>query len=116
MSEYWIPITLIIMFSITICVALVLSSRHKRDVQLTLREMIHRDQPVTPELLKNLVGVKSPKAIDLRRGLILIFTSLACLFCGVLAENLKLALAIGVFPFFIGAALLISWKVNQYDE
>lgn len=116
MSEYWIPISLIVAFSITMCVALVLSSRHKKDLQITLREMINHDQPVTPELLKNLIGLKSAKSLDFRRGLILIFTGFACLVCGVLGDSLKLALAIGVFPFFIGTAFLLSWKLNQYDE
>lgn len=116
MSEIWIPISIMISFTILIGLTIFLGSKNKKEVQLTLRHMIDKGEPVTPELLSKIGAIKPTKALDFRRGIVLISIGVACLLSGNLLAQIKLAFAIAVFPIFIGIAFLLTWKLNQYDD
>jgi len=105
-----------ISFTILIGLTIFLGSKNKKEVQLTLRHMIDKGEPVTPELLSKIGAIKPTKALDFRRGIVLISIGVACLLSGNLLAQIKLAFAIAVFPIFIGIAFLLTWKLNQYDD
>jgi len=115
MSELWIPITAIICLTIMIITNVVLSSKNKKEVQYTIRDLLNKGESITPELLEKLGTFKSQKIIDLRRGLSLASVGLACIFSGFIVSETRIGFAIGMFPLLLGIAFFICWKMNK-DE
>lgn len=116
MSDLWIPIAALISFTIMVIANVVSSSMTKKEVQLTIRQLLDQGQNLTPEILEKLGTFKSQKIIDLRRGLTLVSLGLACIFAGIIFSEIRTGLAIGVFPLLLGIAFFICWKINQDEE
>ena len=116
MSELWIPIATVICFSIMVIANIVSSSKNKKEVQLTIRQLLDQGQNLTPELLEKLGTFKSQRIIDLRRGLTLASIGLACIFAGIIFNEIRTGFAIGIFPLMLGGAFFICWKINQDEE
>ena len=116
MSDLWIPIAGVICLTIMVIANIVSNNKNKKEVQLTIRQLLDQGQSITPEILEKLGTFKSQKIIDLRRGLTLASIGLACIFSGLIFGETRIGLAIGVFPLLLGAAFFICWKVNQGEE
>jgi len=115
MSDLWIPISGLICFTLMVIINVISSTKNKKEVQLTIRQLLDKGESITPELLEKLGTFKSQKIIDLRRGLTLVSIGLACIFAGLIFSEIRIGLAIGMFPLLLGAAFFICWKTNQ-DE
>ena len=115
MSELWIPVITVICFTIIIITNIILSSKHKKEVQYTIRQMLDKGEHITPELLEKLGTFKSHQVIDLRRGLALTSVGLACISAGLIVSEIRTGFAIGIFPLLLGAALFICWKINKEE-
>lgn len=116
MLNLMIPIGILIAFTILIVTNIYFNSRNKKEVQITIRQIIDHGGSITPEVLDKLGSFKSAKVLDLRRSLVLIGLGIACLLSGFFIEQPRIAFAIAVFPLMLGIALLISWKINRYDD
>ena len=116
MSDLWIPIAGLISFTIMVIANVVSSSMNKKEVQLTIRQLLDQGQNLTPELLEKLGTFKSQKIIDLRRGLTLASIGLACIFAGLIFSEIRIGFAIGIFPLLLGGAFFICWKTNKDEE
>ncbi|GAA6205947.1 MULTISPECIES: DUF6249 domain-containing protein [Thalassotalea] len=116
MSDLWIPISGAICLTIMVIVNVIVGSKNKKEVQQTIRQLLDKEVNITPEILEKLGTFKSQKIIDLRRGLALISIGVACVFSGVVVYEARLGLAIGLFPFLLGVAFLLCWKMNQDAE
>jgi cell division protein FtsW (lipid II flippase) len=116
MSEFWIPITAILSVTFAAVTLFILSAKYKSEVQNTIRMLLEKGNEITPELLEKLGTFKSQKVIDLRRGLALSALGLACVASGFIMSEPRPGLAIGIFPIMLGAAFLVTWKLNRYDD
>jgi len=116
MSDLWIPITGVICLTIMVIVNVIASGKNKKEIQLTIRQLLDKGESITPELLEKLGTFKSQKIIDLRRGLTLASVGLACVLSGLIINEIRIGLAIGVFPFLLGVAFFLCWKTNQDTE
>jgi hypothetical protein len=116
MSEFWIPIAAFISFTVIIIAIVAASNKNKKEVQLTIRQLLDKGESITPEILEKLGTFKSQKIIDLRRGLALGSVGLACIFAGIVMGEIQVGLAVGIFPLLLGIAFYICWKMNQDDE
>ncbi len=116
MSDLWIPIAALISFTIMVIANVVSSSMTKKEVQLTIRQLLDQGQNLTPELLEKLGTFKSQRTLDLRRGVTLVSIGLACIFAGSIFNEIRIGLAIGIFPLLLGIALFICWKITQDEE
>jgi hypothetical protein len=116
MSDLWIPIAGLICFTIMVIANVVSSSMTKKEVQLTIRQLLDQGQNLTPELLEKLGTFKSQQTVDLRRGLTLVSVGLACILAGIVFSEIRTGFAIGVFPLLLGTAFFICWKVIQNEE
>lgn len=115
MSPLWIPILGLFCITLMVIVNVISASKNKKEVQLTIRQLLDKDVSITPELLEKLGTFKSQKIIDLRRGLALSSIGLACILAGLIIGEVHKALAIGIFPLLLGGAFFICWKLNK-DE
>jgi len=114
-----IPIVLFIAVAATLMLLLLFRYRVRKELQLTIRAAIEKDQDLTPEFLQQLSASLTPKNADLRRGAISIATGL-----GFIAFSLLLGvedamgplMAISAFPFLIGIAYLALWKFGGQDK
>jgi hypothetical protein len=116
MSDLWIPITGVICLTIMVSVNVISSSKNKKEVQLTIRQLLDKGENITPELLEKLGTFKSQRIIDLRRGLTLAGIGFACVFSGFIVNEIRIGLAIGIFPLLLGVAFFLCWKTNQDAE
>lgn len=116
MSDLWIPISILISLTLLLGSNIYFSSRNKKEIQITIRQILDRGGELSPELLNTLGSFKSAKVLDLRRSLVLISVGIACLIAGTILDQNRLSMAIAVFPLLIGLALLISWKINRQED
>lgn len=82
-----------------------------------LEKSIDKGYELTPEMLKSLCQTKSPRMLDLRRGIILLGIALATFLFGYFIPNEEgttVFQAMSLFPGFIGAGFILVWKLNQY--
>lgn len=96
--------------------AVFLHFRHRRNTLLheTLRAMVDKGVPIPPELLATRVqNTPRRRSSDLRRGVICAGVGLGLLMMALGSHGPGKIGLIGFIPLFIGAAFLISWKVEQ---
>jgi hypothetical protein len=115
-SEIMIPITLFIGLTIVLCLFFWFRSKTRGDVQATIRAAMEKGQELTPEVIDRLGHPKPAKDKDLRLALIWIAIALAMGIFGFMVpdddEEVALIFAgMASFPFFIGLAYLIMWRV-----
>ena len=116
MSELWIPITGAICLTMMVIVNVIVGGKNKKEVQLTIRQLLDKGESITPELLERLGTFKSQKIIDLRRGLALASVGLACVLSGLIVDEIRIGVAVGLFPLLLGVAFFLCWKTNQDAE
>ncbi|MBI3880566.1 MAG: hypothetical protein HY301_10960 [Verrucomicrobia bacterium] len=93
-------------------VAIVVSHRLKKAKLLheTIRAMIDKGQPIPPEFLQPPTPKRRPKS-DLRRGLVMAGIGIGLIVWLAMDGGNKWAL--GLIPLLMGAAFLVTWKVEQ---
>jgi hypothetical protein len=83
----------------------------------TLRKAVEQGQPLTPELIDRLEAKPEAGAIDQRIGFVLVAAAMALIFAGAIqgdAEKLRNMATAGMFPLFVGGALLLRlWLVRR---
>lgn len=111
MSEIWIPIIGMVSVTLIIVVNLILSAKHQKQVQTTLQKQLDNGGVLTPELLTKLGVDAGSRQRDMRRGIALVSLGLACFVAGLVVGLLKVGAVFGVFPLFLGLALLMSARI-----
>ena len=85
----------------------------------TLRKGIEQGQPLNTELIERLEKGPEPGAIDQRIGFVLVAAALALMCAGAIqgdAEKLRNMATAGIFPLFVGGALLLRlWLVRRRE-
>ena len=113
-----IPSVFFLAIVAVVWLVMVFRYRASKEVQATYRAAIERGQELTPELLDRL-GAAQPKNRDLRRGIVLVAVGLGFAAFGlVLGEEdaTRPMVAIGAFPFLVGAAYLGLWRFNRNNQ
>ena len=118
MPGEWIPITMFIGATVAVSLFLWFRFRMRREVQETIRAAIEKGQELTPEIIERLGHPPRPKDKEMRYALIWLAIAAGLALCGVAApdpsgEALRGCLAGAAFPFSIGVAYLIMWRVTQ---
>jgi len=105
---FLVPIVFLLSFAGFFCVRLRYRHLDRLAAQETIRGALERGQPLTPELVAELVGKDAPNG-DLRRGVISIAVAIAfCAFAFGVGEDDAFGPLTGIaaFPFLIGLAYL----------
>ncbi len=110
MSDYGflVPIVFLLSFAGFFCVRLRYRHLDRLAAQETIRGALERGQPLTPELVTQLVGKEAANG-DLRRGVISIAVAIAFVAFGFGVggdDEFGPMTAIAAFPLFIGLAYL----------
>ena len=85
----------------------------------TLRRAIEQGQPLTPELIDRVDTTPEPGAIDQRIGFVLVAAALALISAGLIqgdGEKLRNMATAGIFPLFVGGALLLRLWLSRRRE
>ena len=96
--------------------------RARGEMQQTIRTAIDKGQELTPELVESLGSPqKSSKDRDLRLALIWLAIGLGIALFGfamstVEGRVLMIMLGISAFPFMIGLAYTIMWRVTEREQ
>ena len=115
--EIVVPVALFAALFGTVAIVMMFRHRTRREMQLTVRAAIESGQALSPEILEGLTAALQPAPeADLRRGLVGLGLSLAF---AVLAftvgepEAQGPILGLAAFPFFVGLAYLVIWRMNR---
>lgn len=117
--EIFIPLLLMILVAGIIFTYMNNSHKIKLKTHDILEKSIDKGYELTPEMLKSLNQSKSPRMLDMRRGIIILGIALATfLFGWIIPDNEATTVfqALSLFPAFIGAGFLLVWKLNQYSD
>jgi hypothetical protein len=113
-----IPITLFIGATVAVGLFFWFRFRMRHEVQQTIRAAIEKGQELTPEIIERLGHPPKPKNTELRHALIWLALAAGLALCGFVAPDptgnaLRGCLAGAAFPFCIGVAYLVMWRVTQ---
>jgi len=116
-DENWIPIVMFVGMTIVLCTIAWLRYKTKDGLQQTFRAALDKGQDLTPEIIDRLGHPKPAKDKDLRLGVIWVavavgFTAFGL---GIPDEDdvARIFMGISAFPFAIGVAYLILYKVTD---
>ena len=96
--------------------------RARGEMQQTIRTAIDKGQELTPELVESLGSPqKSSKDRDLRLALIWVAIALGISLFGFAMSSIEedvfhIMLGISAFPFMIGIAYAIMWRVTEHEQ
>ncbi len=116
MSEIWVPIVLFAGLTVVLTAAIWIRYKTRSDMQLTIRSAIDKGQELSPEIIDRLGNPKPHKDKDLRSALVAIAIAIGmCVFGYMIPEDEATAVFFGIaaFPFFVGIAYLIMWRVSD---
>jgi hypothetical protein len=105
---------------LTVVMSLVVYFRHKgrSDMQQTIRLALDKGHELSPEIIDRLGHPKASKYRDMRLGIIWLSLAVALVLCGFAINEpdaLRGILAGAAFPFCIGAAYLINYRLTGQD-
>lgn len=117
--EIFIPLLLMIL--VAGIIFNYMNNSHKRKLRThdLLEKSIDKGFELSPEVLNGLNQTKSPRMLDLRRGIILLGIALATFIFGWVVPNDEATVvfqALSLFPAFIGAGFILVWKLNHYSD
>ncbi len=93
--------------------------KSRQELQLTVRSAIDSGQPLSAELLVELTASLYAKRNDQRRGVICVAVGLAFICLAMLIGEHGPSgplLGISAFPFLVGVAYLVLWRMNRDQE
>jgi hypothetical protein len=108
-----VPFAPFVMIVAVVAIALYFKHRRNKMAHETLRAMIEKGVPVTPELIASLKsrGIKNGETRSRGAGRLLVGLILVGVGIGVVAMTGKA----GLIPLFIGVAFLVVWFVERKD-
>lgn len=114
-------IILLLMTLVAGIIFIYMNNSHKIKIKThdILEKSIDKGYELTPEMLKSLNQTKSPRMLDMRRGIIILGIAFATFLFGVIVPNDEGATvlkALSLFPAFIGSGFLLVWRLNQYSD
>ena len=121
MHGEWIPITMFIGLTIVLCLFFWFRAKTRSDVQATIRAAMEKGQDLSPEIIDRLGHPKPSKYKDLRVALVFMAVALSMVIFGSMVpdddEEVALIFAgMASFPFLIGLAYLIMWRVTGRES
>lgn len=120
MDENWIPIVMFLSIAVVISLLLWFRHRNRNEMQQTIRLALDKGLELSPELIDRLGHPQAPKDKDLRLALIWLALAAALALCGWAVPDptgytLRGCLAAAAFPFAIGAAYLLMWRMTDRE-
>jgi hypothetical protein len=112
----WIPIALFTGLTVVLTTAIWIRYKTRTEMQLTIRTALDKGQELSPEIIDRLGNPKPHKDKDLRSALVSIAIAVGMSSMGYMIpddEATKVFLGMASFPFFIGVAYLIMWRVTD---
>jgi hypothetical protein len=115
-SQIWIPIALFSGLTVVLTTAIWIRYKTRSEMQLTIRTAIDKGQELSPEIVDRLGNPKPHKDKDLRSALVCIAIAIGMSVFGYMIpedEATPVFLGMAAFPFFVGIAFLIMWRVTE---
>jgi hypothetical protein len=117
----WVPIIMFIGLTIIISLFFWFRYRGRGDMQQTIRAAIDKGQELSPEIIDRLGNPAPARHKDLRLALIWVALAAGLALSGFFAPDpsgqaFRGALAGAAFPFCIGVAYLIMWRITESDS
>ena len=111
-----VPIVTIIVIGLVTWAYLHFRYKSRARAQETIQAALEKGQELTPELLDRMAGPQPRKDGDLRRGLVSIAIGAAFALFGVILgeqEAIGPLIGVGAFPFLVGVAYLVMWRLGK---
>ena len=121
MAGEWIPIVMFMGLTVIISLFFWFRYRGRGEMQKTIRSAIDKGQELSPEIIERLGSPKRHKDQDLRLALIWLALAVGLGLSGFFVPDpsdhaFQGMLAGAAFPFCIGIAYLIMWRVTDPDQ
>ncbi len=111
-----IPIVVTIVIGLVTWAYFYLRYKSRARAQETIQAALEKGQELTPELIDRMTGPKPRGDSDLRRGLIAIAIGVAFALLGLAVgdqEAIGPLIGVGAFPFLVGVAYLVMWRLGK---
>ena len=116
--EVFIPVVMFIMIGVCLGMFIYFRFRARQELQLTVRAAMDSGQSLSSEVIAEITAALHPKKNDLRRGMVFIAIALAFFVFGFAIQDDEAQQIMGglaAFPFFVGIAYLILWRMGPKD-
>jgi hypothetical protein len=115
----FIPMTLFLIIGVCVGLAMYYRFRSRQEMQVTVRSAIDSGQPFSPEVLQELTNALFPPSSDLRKGIVLCAIGIGfVVFALAIGDEEAVGPLLGVsaFPFLVGIAYLILFRMGRNKE
>jgi hypothetical protein len=115
----FIPIVSVIVTGLLIWVFFLYRYKTRLRVQETIQSALERGTELTPDLIDRMAGPRPSKDRDMRRGLVSVAIGVAFALFGFLVDEEDAVgpmIGIGTFPFLVGLAYLLMWRLGNRES
>lgn len=118
MEEIFVPIAFFSMIVAVTALIVIYRFRARREIQETIRKVVTPGEHLSPEMLQELMAAMNPPLSDLRKGMVFVALGLGVVLFAVVmgqmeADALWPLLGVSAFPFLLGVAYLVLWRLND---
>ena len=113
MVEILVPFGAFTMIVLLVFIPLYFRYRGRRELQLTVREIVASGRELDVSMLNELQASLNPPDADLRRGVVAVAIGVAVVLLAFLqgqAEAVGPILGVAAFPFALGVAYIVLWR------
>ncbi len=115
----FIPIVSMVVTGLVIWAFFLYRHKTRTKVQETIQAALDKGAELTPELIDRMAGPQPGPDRDFRRGLIAIAIGIAFALFGVTLNEpdaVRPLIAVGTFPFLVGVAYMLMWRLGQREK
>lgn len=115
----FIPIVSVIVTGLIVWAFFLYRFKTRSRVQETIQSALEKGNELTPELIDRMAGPQTSKDRDMRRGLVSIAVGIAFAIFGFMVDERDAVLpmiGIGMFPFLVGLAYLLMWRLGKRES
>lgn len=115
----FIPVVALIVIAVVIYAYFSFRYKTRVKVQETIQAALDKGNELTPELIDRVAGPQPHTDRDLRRGLVSIAIGVAFAILGFMIEEedaLRPMIGVGMFPFLVGIAYLVMWRMGKSES
>lgn len=119
MEDILVPLGMFLLIGCVAGLSIYYRYRARSEMQLTVRSAIDSGRDLSPALLAELTQAVYPRRSDLRKGVVFVALGLAVLVLAFFIDEqdaVKPLIGVSAFPFMIGIAYLILWRLGLRDQ
>ena len=112
----FVPVTLFIMSGVVLIYFFYFNNKNRNAIMETVQKSMETGSDLTPDLLAKLGAAITPRARDLRRGVVILSIGIAGFLASMFFSDPEVLAGLragSMFPLFMGAGFLLVYRLTK---